>query len=142
MGAAAPAEQIAVRIHTAVQDGTDRIRIQLNPAELGRIDVKLEIGHDGRLIAVLQSDRSDTLDLMQRDARTLERALQDAGLKTDQNSLSFTLNKDQRQHPDGGDSEMPRELAAGTIPDIDATDGPGRVPARIVTSDRALDLRV
>jgi hypothetical protein len=37
------------------------------------------------------AERPETLDILQRDIRVLERALQDAGLKTDQNSLSFDL---------------------------------------------------
>jgi hypothetical protein len=48
------------------------------------------------------AERSETLDILQKDVRVLERALQDAGLKTDQNSLSFDLhgrkdNSDTRQ---------------------------------------------
>jgi flagellar hook-length control protein FliK len=43
----------------------------------------------------------DTLDLLQRDARGLERALQEAGLRADRQDLTFTL-RDQpgegRQH--------------------------------------------
>jgi flagellar hook-length control protein FliK len=40
------------------------------------------------------------MELMQRDARGLERALQDAGLKTDSGSLSFNLrgHDQQREH--------------------------------------------
>ena len=89
--AANPAEQIAVQVQRAQVDGQDRISIKLHPAELGRIDVKLESSHDGTLRAVVSAERSETLDLLQRDARGLERALQDAGVKTDSGSLSFNL---------------------------------------------------
>ena len=37
------------------------------------------------------ADKPETLDLLQKDSRFLERALQDAGLKTDNNSLSFNM---------------------------------------------------
>ena len=85
------ASQVAIHISRAVQDGQDRFTVNLKPAHLGRITVNLELGHDHRVIAVISADRPDTLDLLQRDARTLERALQDAGLKTDSGSLSFNL---------------------------------------------------
>ncbi|WP_085884570.1 flagellar hook-length control protein FliK [Oceanibacterium hippocampi] len=88
------AQQLAVSISQAVHDGKDRIRIQLHPAELGRVDIKLELSHDGRVSAVIAADRPETLDLLQRDARALERALSDAGLKADSNSLSFASNGD------------------------------------------------
>ena len=37
------------------------------------------------------ADRSDTLDLLRRDATGLERSLQDAGLKMSGNGLQFSL---------------------------------------------------
>ena len=85
------AEQVAVQIHKAANAGQDRINIRLYPADLGRVEVRLEWADDGALRAVISAERSDTLDLLQRDSRALDRALQDAGLKTDSDSLSFDL---------------------------------------------------
>jgi len=88
----APAlDQIALHIRRAAADGLDRIRIQLKPAELGRVDIRLEIGNDNRVAALVTVDRPETLDLLQRDARGLERALEDAGLKPDGGNLEFSL---------------------------------------------------
>jgi flagellar hook-length control protein FliK len=89
--------QIAIHISRAVQDGIDRFSVRLNPPELGRVDIKLEVAHDGRAIAVVSADRQETLDLLQRDARGLERALQEAGLKADSGSLNFSLRQDGRE---------------------------------------------
>lgn len=90
-------EVLAIRIQKAVQAGQDRISLRLHPAELGRIDVQLDIAEDGRLRAAIVAERSEALDLLQRDARLLERALQDAGLKTDSGSFTFDL-RDQSAH--------------------------------------------
>lgn len=84
-------DQIAVHLKQAANDGMDRIRIQLKPASLGHIDVKMEIAKDGKVMAVLSIERPETFELLQRDARTLERALQDSGLRADSNSLNFQL---------------------------------------------------
>ena len=99
-----PAQQVAIQISRAVQEGTDRITVQLKPAALGRISVDLEVGHDNRIIAVIAAERSETLELLQRDAKALERALADAGLKTDSGSLSFNLQgqTDQQGRTDDG----------------------------------------
>lgn len=86
------ANQVAVQIQKAVGDGNDRISIQLKPAELGKVDVRLDVSSDGRVSAVITAHRADTLDLLQRDARILQNALQDAGLQADANSLSFELH--------------------------------------------------
>ena len=105
-----PTEQVAVQIQRAAAQGQNRVQIRLNPAELGRIDVKLEVGDDGHVRAALAVDKPETLDLMQRDPRALERALQAAGLKTDQDSLNFSLRDDgagKGQNGQGSDEDRP-----------------------------------
>jgi hypothetical protein len=89
-------DQIAVKINRAVSDQQDQISFQLRPGDLGRIDVKLEFT-DGRMRAAIVVENPQTLDLLQRDARSLERALGDAGVKTDAGGLSFSLREDPRQ---------------------------------------------
>ena len=91
-------EQVSVTIQKAIKDGTDRITIQLRPAELGRIDVRIEVAGDGRALVHVAADRSDTLDLLQRDARELARALQDAGLRADAGNLQFSLREQTAEH--------------------------------------------
>tara|TARA_Y100001934_G_scaffold255213_1_gene321976 strand:- start:101 stop:2437 length:2337 start_codon:yes stop_codon:yes gene_type:complete len=83
--------QVFVQLTKAVQNGQNKITVQLRPEELGRVEVKLDIGGDGKVKAMVMADKPETLDLLQKDSRILERALQDAGLKTDNNSLSFNL---------------------------------------------------
>jgi len=96
-GAAAftpPAQQVALQFSRALASGSDHITIRLEPASLGRVDVKVELTKDGHLRALFTADRPDTLDMLQRDARILERALNDAGLRADAGGLSFNLRGD------------------------------------------------
>ncbi|MBV1889252.1 MAG: flagellar hook-length control protein FliK, partial [Proteobacteria bacterium] len=95
--AGSPAEQIATQITTAAKDGANQIKVQLHPADLGRVDIKLEMGHDGRIMAVITADNADSLDLLQQDSKQLEKALQDAGFDTGSDSLSFSLNQGDEQ---------------------------------------------
>lgn len=95
-------EQIGIRLQKAVSDGVDRISMSLKPAELGRVDIQMEVGFDGRVQAVISADRPDTLALLQRDARGLEQALQNAGLQADGDSLSFNLRDGGNSPRDGG----------------------------------------
>jgi flagellar hook-length control protein FliK len=87
----AAAEQVAVSLRQAVSNGDDHIQIQLQPADLGAVAVKLSINHDGRVTMVVSADRSDTLNLLQQDSGSLTQALRDAGLSADSSSLSFNL---------------------------------------------------
>ncbi|MEQ8397711.1 flagellar hook-length control protein FliK [Thalassobaculum sp.] len=83
--------QVAVKLVSSAADGGGRMTVRLNPEELGKVDVKLEFGRDGMVRALISAERPETLEMLQRDSRALEKALQEAGLKTDQNSLEFDL---------------------------------------------------
>jgi flagellar hook-length control protein FliK len=99
-------DQISVKITKALQAGTDRISIHLKPSELGRVDVKMELTHDGRVMAVVTADNKDTLDLLRRDSSELQKALQDAGMQLDSGDLSFNMR--------GEESEMMADGQAGS----------------------------
>lgn len=86
-----PAMAIALQIARNVQKGLSRFNIQLDPPEMGRIDVRMEVQRDGQVAAHLVVEKPQTLDLLQRDARALQQALNDAGLQADSDSLSFSL---------------------------------------------------
>ena len=90
--------QVAVHIVRAVADGVSRFNVQLQPAELGRVEVKMEISRDGAVRAMVVADRQETVDQLQRDSRALERALQEAGLKADSQNLHFSLRGGQNGH--------------------------------------------
>ncbi len=103
--------QIAFELSRQVTDGNTRFQIRLDPAELGRIDVKLDIDSDGRVHARLTVEKAETLDLMQRDQRALEKALQQAGLDQSKTNLEFSLKQnpfagDQNQRGDGEHSGL------------------------------------
>ena len=118
------ADQVAVNIQRAAGAGQDQITLQLRPAELGRIEVKMDMGHDGKMTAVITADKPETLDLLRNDARTLVQSLNDAGLQTDANSLSFNLkgqdgNADQKSagQSDGNDKGEGGFSLDGELPD-------------------------
>ena len=91
------ADQVLVNIKQAVADGASHIKIQLNPEELGRVDVRMSVGLDGKTSMTIMADNRDTLDMLQREARHLERALTDVGLKPDASGLSFHLRQQQQE---------------------------------------------
>ena len=86
-----PGAQIAIQISRAISAQTQRFSIKLDPPELGRIDVRLHFGRDGAVRASVAVERPDTLDLLQKDVQSLERALRDAGTDPNKLSLNFSL---------------------------------------------------
>jgi flagellar hook-length control protein FliK len=103
-------QQVAFFMQRAAQEGQERISIQLRPVDLGRIDVQLEFSHDGALRARVVAESAQTLDMLQKDSRQLEKALQQAGVQTDGNSLSFSL----RDPKDQGQSDRKDQGQQGT----------------------------
>jgi len=131
-------DQVSVQISKALNAGVDKISIHLKPAEMGRVDVKMEVSHDGRLTAVVTADNKNTLDMLQRDSKELQQALQNAGLDLDNESLSFNLREQQGQGQDD-------EYAGPSLPDEDALEdgetaaaanGPAGYAGGIISDDR------
>jgi chemotaxis protein MotD len=117
--AAVPIEGLAVEIAARAREGKRRFEIRLDPPELGRIDVRLDVARDGQVTSRLVVERAETLDLLRRDAGSLERALQSAGLRTDDSGLQFSL-RDQSGGRWAGQDDTPRANASVLIvPDED-----------------------
>ncbi len=92
--------QLAFEVVRQVQHGATQFQIRLDPPELGRIDVRMDIDHQGNVHARLTVEKTETLDLMQRDQRALERALAQAGLDGAKTSLEFSLRQNLSQRQD------------------------------------------
>ncbi|MGH7034625.1 MAG: flagellar hook-length control protein FliK [Stellaceae bacterium] len=111
-------EQVAINLKQALATDSDEIQIQLKPASLGTIDVKLNVNHDGRLTAVISADRSDTLNLLKQDASQLQQSLRDAGFNADSGSLSFNLRGDAQNFAQNAPPSFP--ASAGPSADFPA----------------------
>jgi flagellar hook-length control protein FliK len=86
-----PLGAVPIEIGMKALAGLNRFEIRLDPADLGRIDVRLDIGEGGEVKAHLVVDRVETLALLQRDAKTLERAFEQAGLKPSEGGVDLSL---------------------------------------------------
>jgi flagellar hook-length control protein FliK len=84
-------DQVAWTIARKSEAGDRSFEIRMDPAELGRIDVKMNVSIDGKVTAALAVERPETLDLLSRDSRALEQALKNTGLDVDSGALSFSL---------------------------------------------------
>jgi chemotaxis protein MotD len=141
LAAAIPLAGLAVDIAGKALAGKNRFEIRLDPPELGRIEVRLDVDRDGNVTSRLTVDRPDTLDLLRRDASGLERALQDAGLKTADNGLQFSL-RDQsmsQEQPGNGSDTAQIVVKDETLPPLDV------IPqnyGRLAGQGGGLDIRV
>jgi flagellar hook-length control protein FliK len=122
--------QVAFEIVRQFNHGNSRFQIRLDPPELGRIDVRMHVDGDGNVHARMTVERAETLDLMQRDQRSLEKALAQAGLDSGKTNLEFSLRQNpfardgqNPQHQQGNGSPFSRNAFAGSEaePEIPST---------------------
>ena len=129
--------------------GIDRFEIRLDPVELGRIDVRLDFSGDGGVKAHLLVDRAETLALLQRDGRALDRALEQAGLTPSDEGVGFSLRdaSSQSGQPGGNGRSARGEANAGPggpaqagPAEADPASGPSPRPLRRGLA--SLDIRI
>ena len=118
----------------------------MDPAELGRVDVELKISGDGSVRAHLAVERTETLDMLMRDQRGLERALDAAGLKLESGSVQLSL-RDQGGFSGfaGSDTSAGSGASGGETDEMTTeADGETAMVSRVqVTGSRgALDIQI
>lgn len=88
-----PATQmVSATIQKAAQSGDTRnMTLHLDPPDLGRVDVRIEVSKDNMIKAHMIVEKPETLVLLQKDSSLLDKALGDSGLETTEDSLSFEL---------------------------------------------------
>jgi len=134
------ANQVAMQLAQAANDGTTKFTMRLHPAELGRVDVRLEIAAGGQVTAAITADRQETLDLLRHDSRVLEKALEQAGLHADSNDLQFGLRDQGDDHARGGPNDH-GPSADPAADDMDVVAGTW-VGGPSVVASGALDIHV
>lgn len=138
-----PLSGLAVDIALRAAGGSSRFEIRLDPAELGRIDVRLDVDKHGNVTSHLTVERPATFDMLRRDAPQLQQALEDAGLKTGDFGLQFSL-RDQsssgRDNDNGSGRNSQRLVIAED--DIVPAQVAGRTYGRMLGSSSGVDIRI
>ena len=96
------AAHLAAQITRRFDAGQTSFEVRLDPAELGRVDVRIDMTRDRGVHATISADSAVTLAELSRASKDLERALADAGLELAEGGLSFSLNDPGQQDSTGG----------------------------------------
>ena len=113
-----PLSGLALEIAVSARSGKSRFEIRLDPADLGRIDVRVDVDRNGQVTSHLTVEKPETLSMLRQDAPQLQRALDDAGLKTGTGGLQFSL-RDQSSSGQNGGNEAGRDAQRLVINDED-----------------------
>ncbi len=138
-----PLSGLAVEIAASARSGKSRFEIRLDPADLGRIDVRIDVDRNGQVTSHLTVEKPETLSMLRQDAPQLQRALDDAGLKTGDGGLQFSL-RDQSSSGQNNGNETGRNAQRLVISDEDTIPAAvaGRTYGRMLGSSSGVDIRV
>jgi flagellar hook-length control protein FliK len=141
--AAVPLSGLALEIAVSAQSGKSRFEIRLDPAELGRIDVRIDVDSNGQVTSHLTVEKPETLSMLQQDAPQLQRALDDAGLKTGNGGLQFSL-RDQSSSGQNDGGNTGRNAQRLVVSDESALPASvaGRTYGRLLGSSSGVDISV
>ena len=111
--------------------GKNEVAIRLDPANLGRVDIHMSFGDDGRMRAVIAADNPTTFHMLKQDASVLARTLSDAGVKTDASDLRFDMRQGGQQrdgqpsshYGSAGDDRQREDLASEEATETRSTRG-------------------
>jgi flagellar hook-length control protein FliK len=130
---------LGVSIAAKSKDGQNEFNIRMDPADLGRVDVRLSVDAAGKAQAHLIAEKPETLALLQRDSHTLASTLKDSGLDLSNNGLNFSL-KGEQQSSTPTFVARNRALSIASVQTTDtvsSTSGTSTAPG-----DSRLDIRV
>lgn len=131
-------QSLGVEIARSVKLGEETLRVRMNPAELGRVEVTLGFDDRGALQATVRAESRTALELLRQDAPELARTLDQAGIRAEAQSFRFESRADtggqQHQQQRGGGQPHQQQQQQ-------AHDDTELAPAyRIVRGDGQVDL--
>jgi flagellar hook-length control protein FliK len=99
-------QMIALQVQRNAAAKVDTFTVQLNPAELGRLDIKMKFDKDGMKLH-MTADNAETLTMLQKDTQQLERLLQQSGIQADSGSMTFDLRQGAQDRAFGQNDNTP-----------------------------------
>jgi hypothetical protein len=90
-------EDVVAQIQFGMKDGggasnSSSVSVQLHPKELGKVDISIQVASDGKTHVMVMAEKTDTLNMLQKEAASLRDMLTDA-LKTNAGNLNFSFQQ-------------------------------------------------
>jgi flagellar hook-length control protein FliK len=133
------ADALAIAIAAKSAGGAHQFDIRLDPAQLGRVDVRLSMDNAGRAQAHLAAEKPETLAMLQRDQGLLVKSLKEQGIDLGGNGLQFSLKGQERQNGNRGTMRASRNAASLSGSSQTAT---GAAIAGLRPAGAGIDIRV
>lgn len=136
------AREVGVEIAHMAKAGKRNFSIRLDPPEMGRIDIRMTLGQDAQVKAVMTVEHERTLDVLQRDMRSLERALESAGFKPENMALNLSLKQQGQGQNAHREQDTHHALSADEGEEAEFEEFTPETIAQLTGENRPLDLRI
>jgi flagellar hook-length control protein FliK len=113
-----PAQQVSVQIVAARAEQQGQVTVKLHPAELGKVEVRLQVDHEQQTSVRVVTETREAYDLLRADKQALERILQESGMQMKQGGLEFGFQGD----GSGASDQQGDGLASEPQADANASD--------------------
>ncbi len=109
--------KFAARLASRAAGGASKFEMRLDPPQLGRIEVKMQVSADNRVHAILTTENPEVMQDLQRSADSLRRALIQEGFDLGSNDLEFQMEQQGYQHnnPDAQQEQSPNSQLAAKL---------------------------
>ncbi len=138
------AKQLNLQVTNAVKNGANEFTMRLDPAELGRVQVKMQFGADGKVAAQVMVERPETLSLLQREVRGISFSLDTSDGESAGKAFAEAMHQD-RLKEQLGQTDADGNAATGDEAPTNAEQTNAAILEEIlsrVTPETGLDVRV
>ncbi len=140
-----PPDEVSLHVARAAQGRQAELHLRLQPAALGRVDIRLEFEGETGVRVHIRAEDGAALELLQRHGHQLERALAASGLDLGRDGVRYDLDqqagRDLRQGPSDQHRAQRGDRADGTTGEAaTAADAGPEPPASLFDARRVLDV--
>jgi flagellar hook-length control protein FliK len=130
-------EQVEAPFKMLIKQGGGSIRLRLNPAELGHVDIQLDI-HNGQVTGRIVAQNPEVLEHLARDLHSLKQGLAESGLSLGEEGIVLLSDGDtqSREQPQQQGAKQAKSTAQ------DAAEEQDSATARWQAADRLIDVNV
>lgn len=131
------ARELGSRVHMAVREGGRELVVQLRPADLGHLTIRVTM-NDGIMQAQIIADRPEAARMLQQSLSHLDSALGDLGYSLDNLDVAY---QGQEQRDAQASNRKAEDAVSGEVLEADGTPAvPGSPTSALVGSTTGLDL--
>ncbi|MDD9911521.1 MAG: flagellar hook-length control protein FliK [Alphaproteobacteria bacterium] len=134
-------QQTAPAMKTLIEQGGGQVRLTLNPADLGEIEIDLKI-RDGQVQGTIASQNPEVIEQLARELQQLKQGLTEAGYQLGEEGIAFLL-QDNGDGQQGNQQDDGTDLAADEASDSSNEQGEEAIAAEgWINPDQLVDVKV